>query len=59
MRFLRPGQERRIRILVIPLRRCRLVTVTPGLTALTRTPCGAQSIAAQRVSWSSAALLVL
>jgi hypothetical protein len=33
----------------MPDRRCRLVTVTPGLTAFTRTPSGAISSAAQRV----------
>ena len=33
----------------IPDRRCRLVPVTPGFTAFTRTPTGAISIAAQRV----------
>ena len=34
----------------MPLRRWRLVTTTPGLTAFTRTPLAASSNAAQRVS---------
>jgi hypothetical protein len=36
---------------------CSSVTTTPGFTALTRTPSGARSSAAQRVIMSIAALL--
>ncbi|KZS17946.1 Uncharacterized protein APZ42_015968 [Daphnia magna] len=43
---------------VIPARLWQWVMMTPGFTALTRTPFGANSNAEHRVSWSTAALLI-